>query len=94
MYYRDAARRYKQKVAVPLILVGGIRSPDVAEHLVEDETADYIAMSRPLICEPDLVNRWKNGDTTKSACVSDNGCFKPIMSGEGMHCVLWDKHSG
>jgi len=91
-YYRDAAQRFKQRVRVPLILVGGIRSPDVAERLVEEGTADYIAMSRPLICEPDLVSRWKNGDTIKSACVSDNGCFKPIMSGDGLRCVLWDKH--
>jgi 2,4-dienoyl-CoA reductase-like NADH-dependent reductase (Old Yellow Enzyme family) len=74
-YYRDAARRYKQSTRVPLILVGGIRSPEVAERLVEEGTTDYVAMSRPLICEPDLVNRWKNGDTTKSACVSDNRCF-------------------
>ncbi len=90
-YYRDAARRFKQIVDVPLILVGGIRSPDVAERLVEEATADYIALSRPFICEPDLVNRWKNGDTTKSACVSDNRCFNPAMSGEGLRCVLGEK---
>ncbi len=90
-YYRDAARRFKQSVRVPLILVGGIRSADVAEHLVAEGTADYVAMSRPLICEPDLVNRWKNGDTTKSACLSDNRCFKPIMSGEGVRCLLGEK---
>lgn len=90
-YYRDAARRFKQRVQVPLILVGGIRSPDVAERLVTEATADYIAMSRPLICEPDLVNRWKNGDAAKSACVSDNRCFKPIMNGEGLRCVLGAK---
>lgn len=90
-YYRDAARRFKQSVRVPLILVGGIRSPDVAERLVAEGTADYVAMSRPLICEPDLVNRWKNGDTTKSACVSDNRCFKPIMNGEGVRCLLGEK---
>ncbi len=90
-YYRDAARRFKQTVDVPLILVGGIRSPDVAERLVDEGTADYIALSRPLICEPDLVSRWKNGDTTKSACVSDNRCFNPAMSGEGLRCVLGEK---
>ena len=90
-YYRDAALRFKQSVRVPLILVGGIRSPEVAERLVADGTADYVALSRPLICEPDLVNRWKNGDTTKSACVSDNRCFKPIMSGEGLRCLLGEK---
>jgi 2,4-dienoyl-CoA reductase-like NADH-dependent reductase (Old Yellow Enzyme family) len=78
---------------VPLILVGGIRSLDVAERLVSEGTSDYIALSRPLICEPDLVSRWKNGDTTKSACVSDNRCFDPARSGEGLHCLLWEKAS-
>jgi len=87
-YYRDAARRFKQTIRVPLILVGGIRSADVAERLVADGTADYIALSRPLICEPDLVNRWKNGDPAKSACVSDNRCFDPARAGEGMRCLL------
>jgi 2,4-dienoyl-CoA reductase-like NADH-dependent reductase (Old Yellow Enzyme family) len=87
-YYRDAARRFKQRVRVPLILVGGVRSPEVAERLVTEGTADYIAMCRPLICEPDLVKRWKNGDARKSACVSDNRCFKPTMNGEGLRCLL------
>jgi 2,4-dienoyl-CoA reductase-like NADH-dependent reductase (Old Yellow Enzyme family) len=92
-YYRDAAERFKQKTRMPLILVGGIRSLDVAERLVAEGTADYIALSRPLICEPDLVSRWKNGDTTKSACVSDNRCFDPARSGEGLRCLLWEKAS-
>jgi 2,4-dienoyl-CoA reductase-like NADH-dependent reductase (Old Yellow Enzyme family) len=90
-YYRDAARSFKQRMQVPLILVGGIRSLDVAERLVAERIADYVALCRPLICEPDLVNRWKNGDATKSACVSDNRCFLPIMNGEGMSCLLGKK---
>jgi 2,4-dienoyl-CoA reductase-like NADH-dependent reductase (Old Yellow Enzyme family) len=92
-YYRDAAKRFKQKTRVPLILVGGIRSLDVAEHLVAEGTADYIALSRPLICEPDLVSRWKSGDTAKSACISDNGCFNPARNGEGLRCTLWERVS-
>ncbi|MGA2989194.1 MAG: NADH:flavin oxidoreductase [Candidatus Korobacteraceae bacterium] len=90
-YYRDAARRFKQTVRVPLMLVGGIRSLDVAEALVSERVTDYIALCRPLICETDLVNRWKNGDTAKSACLSDNRCFNPTRSGEGLRCLLWDK---
>jgi len=92
-YYRDAAERFKQKTRMPLILVGGIRSLDVAERLVAEGTADYIALSRPLICEPDLVSRWKSGDTAKSACVSDNRCFNPARNGEGLRCTLWEKVS-
>jgi 2,4-dienoyl-CoA reductase-like NADH-dependent reductase (Old Yellow Enzyme family) len=92
-YYRDAAKRFKQKTRLPLILVGGIRSLDVAEHLVAEGTADYIALCRPLICEPDLVSRWKSGDTVKSACILDNGCFNPAKNGEGLRCTLWERVS-
>jgi 2,4-dienoyl-CoA reductase-like NADH-dependent reductase (Old Yellow Enzyme family) len=92
-YYREAARRFKQTIQVPLILVGGIRSLDVAERLIAEGTLDYIALCRPLVCEPDLVNRWRNGNTTKSACASDNRCFKPAMAGEGLRCLLWENPS-
>jgi 2,4-dienoyl-CoA reductase-like NADH-dependent reductase (Old Yellow Enzyme family) len=87
LYYRDAARRYKDTVQVPLMLVGGIRSFDVAQQIVEDGLTDYIALCRPLIREPDLVNRWKSGDTRPSACVSDNACFRPLGEGKGLVCV-------
>jgi 2,4-dienoyl-CoA reductase-like NADH-dependent reductase (Old Yellow Enzyme family) len=36
VYYREAERLYKQKVTIPLMLVGGIRSYGVAEELVRD----------------------------------------------------------
>ena len=87
VYYRKAARLYKQKVAIPLILVGGIRSYGVAEGLVRKVTADYISMSRPLICEPGLVKRWREGDRRKAECVSDNACFAPALDGRGIYCV-------
>jgi 2,4-dienoyl-CoA reductase-like NADH-dependent reductase (Old Yellow Enzyme family) len=65
VYYRKAARLYKQGVTIPLILAGGIRSYGVAKKLVGDGKADYISMSRPLICEPGLVKRWRKGDAAK-----------------------------
>jgi 2,4-dienoyl-CoA reductase-like NADH-dependent reductase (Old Yellow Enzyme family) len=87
VYYREAARRYKEKVHVPLMLVGGIRSYGVAERLVEEGTADYISLCRPLIREPGLINRWKAGNTSKATCLSDNLCFKPARAGQGLYCV-------
>ncbi len=59
VYYREAAELYKQKINIPLMLVGGIRSFEVAEELLRSKTADYIALSRPLIAEPELVKRWR-----------------------------------
>ncbi len=88
VYYREAAGRYKQTVRVPLILPGGIRSYSVARALVQDNVADYVSMSRPLICEPGLIDRWKSGDLRKAACLSDNLCLTPLRSGEGLYCVV------
>jgi 2,4-dienoyl-CoA reductase-like NADH-dependent reductase (Old Yellow Enzyme family) len=90
-YYREAAALYKKKVKVPLMLVGGIRSFGVAEGLIREETCDYISMSRPLICEPRLVQRWSEGDRRPAECVSDNACFAPASDGRGLYCVTREK---
>ena len=90
-YYREAARRYKEKINVPLILVGGIRSFEVADKLVKEGVTDYISMSRPLIREPGLINRWRSGDHGRSACKSDNACFIPAFKGKGIYCVTREK---
>ena len=88
VYYLEAAAKFKKRVSVPLMLVGGIRSYAVAESIVEEGIADYVSLSRPLIREPDLVNRWKSGDTGKAKCLSDNLCYEPAIAGEGLCCVV------
>jgi len=88
VYYRDAARLYKEKITVPLILVGGIRSYEVAKKMVDKERIDYISLCRPLIREPDLIKRWKRGNTERAACISCNKCFEPVRAGKGIYCVI------
>ncbi|MGD2097333.1 MAG: NADH:flavin oxidoreductase [Desulfobacterales bacterium] len=90
-YFQQEARALRKAADVTLILVGGTRSFNVAEGLVAEGVADYISMSRPLIREPHLINRWKAGDLTKSACVSDNLCFQPAIKGEGIYCVTEER---
>jgi len=86
-YYLETSKRLKATVKIPLILVGGIRSYETSERIVLDGIADFIAMSRPFIREPFLINRWQSGDTRPALCVSDNLCFGPAMKGEGIYCV-------
>ena len=90
-YFRKAAREYKQKIKVPLILVGGIRSFKVAEALVIEGMADYISLCRPLICEPDLIRRWESGDLRIAMCRSDNLCYGPARAGKGISCVMRER---
>ena len=91
VYYEAAARRYKERIGVPLILVGGIRSFETSTRLVAEGVADYIALSRPLIREPDLVKRWQSGDARPSLCISDSGCFGPGLRKRGICCVVEDR---
>ena len=86
-YFQKEAKALKKHVDIPIILVGGNRSFHVVERIVAEGVADFISMSRPLIREPHLINRWKAGDLTRSACVSDNMCFQPANEGKGIYCV-------
>ncbi len=91
VFYREAATSFKKQINVPLILVGGVRSYNIAEQLIADGITDYISLSRPLIREPGLINRWKSGDHSKAECISCNACFRPAMKGEGIYCVVKKK---
>jgi 2,4-dienoyl-CoA reductase-like NADH-dependent reductase (Old Yellow Enzyme family) len=86
-YHQTEARAFRAKLNLPLVLVGGLRSFEVAENMVSEGIADYIAMSRPLIREPDLIARWQAGDRRPAECKSDNLCFSPGMVGDGVYCV-------
>lgn len=86
-YFREAARIFKQELTIPIILVGGIKSYEVAEEILRNEDADYISFSRPLICEPDLIERWKRGDRSRSKCLSCNRCLGEGLKGKGIACV-------
>jgi 2,4-dienoyl-CoA reductase-like NADH-dependent reductase (Old Yellow Enzyme family) len=90
-YYASSARRFKETVHIPLILVGGIRSCAEAERLIKEEVTDYVAFSRPLIAEPDLIGRWGSGNTKRAMCRSDNLCFKPAFEGLGVSCPRKEK---
>ena len=90
-YFQEEARAFKKTIDLPLILVGGNRSLETSEVLVNQGVADYISMSRPFIREPDLVKRWQAGDRRPALCRSDNACFKPGMEGKGIYCVTAER---
>lgn len=91
VYYREAAKKFKKEIGIPLILVGGFLSFNIAEDVVNSGLADYIALARPLIREPHLVKRWAAGDRKKASCVSCNKCFSTLFMKEALHCAAKKK---
>jgi 2,4-dienoyl-CoA reductase-like NADH-dependent reductase (Old Yellow Enzyme family) len=70
-----AAREIKKAVNIPVIVVGGIRNlPDI-EQIIGSSMADYVAMSRPFIIEPDIVHKFKTKTHEKSECINCGFCL-------------------
>ncbi|NOQ46649.1 MAG: NADH:flavin oxidoreductase [Desulfobulbaceae bacterium] len=90
-YHLNLARKIKSAVSCPVMVVGGIRSYEVAENAVTEEGLDYISMARPLIREPDLPRRWQSGDRSPAKCISCNRCFMPGLKQGGIYCVAEKK---
>lgn len=71
---------------VVTIMTGGLRSWELIDDIVSSEETDGIGLCRPLICEPNLIRRWKAGDLQRSACTSCNRCGLAISQGEPLAC--------
>ena len=89
-YLADFAQYIKERIKVPVMAVGGIRSVSVIDGILKKGQADYISMARPFIREPHLIKRWKGGDTASAKCISCNRCFETGMKGLGISCY-WER---
>jgi 2,4-dienoyl-CoA reductase-like NADH-dependent reductase (Old Yellow Enzyme family) len=82
-------------INIPVILVGGNRNIERLETIVSQGRVDFIALCRPLISEPDLPNRWREGrGGTGTDCISCNSCLYEMLVHPGkaepglVQCVL------
>jgi len=86
-YFRPWCREIKSRVNVPVMIVGGLRTFQLMEEIIQDGDADFISLSRPLIREPHIINEWKRGNRSRSNCISCNKCLEALIKGESLHCV-------
>ncbi|MDL2283526.1 NADH:flavin oxidoreductase [Oxalobacter sp. OttesenSCG-928-P03] len=75
--FAAAALSIAEKTPAPVFSVCGYRSPESINAWLNKGKLEAISLSRPLISEPDLVKRWKNGDESRARCISCNQCFRP-----------------
>lgn len=83
-YFKDHAARLAQVVTIPVILTGGNRNVDVMDEILNSTNIEYFGLCRTLIREPDLINKWKEGDYKVPQCISCNQCFKTY----GKRCIF------
>lgn len=86
-YNLEAAKAIGSEIGeTPLILVGGIRRLSFAEEILEKGRADFVSMSRPLIREPNLVKKFREGVSLEASCVNCNKCLAASVNGEPVRC--------
>ncbi|MEG6513540.1 NADH:flavin oxidoreductase [Desulforamulus ruminis] len=80
------ARQVKKAVHIPVIAVGKLDNPEVAEKALAEKDCDLVALGRSLIVDPNWPNKVKDG-STPDQCLYCNTCFKGIAQG-GLICAV------
>lgn len=82
------ARRVAEEVRVPVIAVGRIRRPAMAEEILVRGDADFVAMGRSLIADPFLPAKARDGREDEiRPCLSCNRCLDSLSTGP-MACAV------
>jgi 2,4-dienoyl-CoA reductase-like NADH-dependent reductase (Old Yellow Enzyme family) len=82
--FAEAVRR---RVRVPVIAVGRFGDPQSAIAAVEDERADFIALGRPLLADPNWVDKVARGHQVR-LCLACNTCVDGMRAGRQLHCLV------
>jgi len=70
------AEAMKSAVNIPVITQGRLYDPELAEKILAEGKADFISLSRALICEPDWVKKVTAGDVKGiRKCITCNHCI-------------------
>ena len=69
-YFNKFALALAENSDIPVILVGGHRSIDNMNNVLNEGKIEYLSLSRSLIREPDLINRWQRVECSLTKCVA------------------------
>ena len=85
--FLDYAAAVKKRVGVPVIAVGRLGDPKHAEEAVGSGKADFVALGRTLIADPDWVAKLARGEPARR-CLACNTCVNEMRGGAQLRCVV------
>jgi tRNA-dihydrouridine synthase len=85
--FLDYAADVKKRVGVPVIAVGRLGDPAIAERAIGQGKTDFIALGRTLIAEPQWVEKVRRGEPIRR-CLSCNTCINEMRGGARIGCVV------
>jgi len=84
------AERVKAAVSLPVVTVGKIRDPEMAESILADGRADVVALGRQLLADPDWPRKAEAGEPERiNHCIACNqACTGRLFNGEDIWCTV------
>ena len=85
---KDAVSWIREQTSLPLIVAGRMGDRNRAEEFLNNGLADLVALGRPLIADPDLLEKWRTGadDHVCHCGYCLQGCLHRVKGGEGLGC--------
>lgn len=85
LFLLEEARRIREAVSLPLVLIGGVCSLDNMDKAME-EGFDFVQIGRATIRDPNIAGKLERGELPASDCDHCNRCVGE-MSGGPVRCV-------
>lgn len=82
-----AAAAVRQVVDVPVIAVGRLHDPALAESAIATGRADFVALGRPLLADPELPNKLRTGGRVRR-CISCENCIDSLEQRFSVDCAV------
>ncbi|MBQ4798928.1 FAD-dependent oxidoreductase [Pseudoalteromonas sp. MMG006] len=88
--FKEASKRLKDVVDVPVIAVNRINTPDIANDILSAGEADLISMARPLLADPEFFNKYANQQSKQiNICIGCNqGCLDHVFKNKRATCLV------
>ncbi|ANH90226.1 NADPH-dependent 2,4-dienoyl-CoA reductase [Streptomyces sp. SAT1] len=88
--YTWVTKKLMGAVSVPLVTTNRINTPELAERLLADGTADMVSMARPMLADPDFVAKAAAGTPEAiNTCIGCNqACLDHTFSGQITSCLV------
>jgi len=89
-FAREAVREFSSSVDVPVIAYGRIRTPEMAEEILERGDSDLVGVARALITDPEWLVKARAGESRRiRKCIGCNqGCLDRLWRGLPITCIL------
>ena len=86
----EMAGKLKKELGIPVIFVGKINSAKDIEFIENNFGAEYLALGRALVADPDFVGKYlgKTEGLIRPCLACAEGCLGGVKSGKGLGCVV------